>query len=119
MDDETQVRRAFKRAMSERGFNVHLASSSFEATQMLQKHFYPVVISDYRMPGRDGIAFAEWVQRHDPATTFIIVSGVSNFDTSTSGAADDAIVAKMTKPWDDDAMAEAIERAIRVCQQRG
>ena len=60
---------------------VELCSSVHEAMGMLEKRAYDVIISDYDMPGKDGIEFFRELRKNDCDTPFIMFTGKGNENT--------------------------------------
>lgn len=60
------------------------ASSAEEAFALMEETDFDVVVTDLRLPGRDGIAVLECAKRQDPHTEVIIITGYASLDTATS-----------------------------------
>jgi len=72
-------------------FNVQTASSASEARSILNADDIDCVISDYDMPGEDGIEFLETVRQEYPDLPFILYTG-----KGSEAVASDAISADVT-----------------------
>ena len=55
------------------GFAVSTASSGTEAQQMLSTGAYPVVITDYQMPGMDGLELVEQARTQEDVRSYFIM----------------------------------------------
>ncbi|MEL6543403.1 MAG: response regulator, partial [Myxococcota bacterium] len=97
VDDEELSRAAFKRCMEQRGFDVTLASSGFEARRLAENNRFDLVVSDLRMPGMDGITLASELEQAGVEAAFVLVSGVPELDFRRRSA--DNIFAIVPKPW--------------------
>lgn len=118
VDDEAPVRRAFERTMRQRGFTVTTAASGPEALRAVQLQQYPVVVTDLRMPGLDGVALIERIVSIYPDTSFVVVTGVPEVDLRRDHGTHHGITAIVPKPWNDDELASIVERAYDLQRQR-
>ena len=76
VDDEEMLRDLTKAYLERTGrFSVDTACSAAKGFAKIQNHFYSAVVSDYEMPGMDGIAFLQQVRNHFPDLPFIIFTG--------------------------------------------
>ncbi|MGD8506255.1 MAG: PAS domain S-box protein [Candidatus Bathyarchaeota archaeon] len=76
VDDEVGFLKAAKRIMEMQGpFKVDTASSVEEAEGKLKKRLYDVIISDYVMPGKDGLEFLKELRDSGDNTPFIVFTG--------------------------------------------
>lgn len=79
VDDDPQVRDALVRVVQSQGLACRAASSADAALALLAEHGeVAVLISDIRMPGRDGMALLEEVRRRYPDTAVIMLSAVDD-----------------------------------------
>jgi len=74
VDDEPAVVRSTCRLLSDHWI-VDTASSAQEAVGMMRRQTYHTVLTDYDMPGRDGIWLLEWVRHAFPETQRVLHSG--------------------------------------------
>jgi two-component system C4-dicarboxylate transport response regulator DctD len=75
VDDDKAVREALGQTLDLAGFDVTLAASFIEATDHISPTFEGVVISDVRMPGKDGFALLERSTVIDPDIPVILLTG--------------------------------------------
>ena len=111
VDDEPDVRSGFARSMKKHGFDVDVASNGIEAIARAQDCFYPVILTDLRMPGMDGMTLIRKLCQITPNSAFIVVTAVPELDLRRDDVADSAIVSIVAKPWDDMEMATIIRKA--------
>ncbi len=75
VDDDKAVREALGQTLDLAGFDVTLAASFIEATDHITPEFGGVVISDVRMPGKDGFALLERCASIDPDIPLVLLTG--------------------------------------------
>ncbi len=79
VEDDAVMREYIARSLSARGFTVSMARSGSDALQQLRNKTIALVISDIRMPGMDGFAFAGALRR-DPGIGHPDIIFVSSMD---------------------------------------
>lgn len=109
-DDETSLR-TLKLHFSERGFDVATAETADSGLAALNSHRSDVVISDIRMPGRDGLSLLEDIRTSHPTTPVIMITAFHDLD-STVAAMHGGAVDYIQKPIDIDELENAVDRAL-------
>jgi PleD family two-component response regulator len=71
-DDELELELMADR-LAAAGFEVACAHNGEAALQILEQQWYPLVITDWRMPVMDGIAFTEALRSRGASDTYIIM----------------------------------------------
>jgi PAS domain S-box-containing protein len=76
-DDERSVRTLLQRLLTRRGFAVDLAVDGREASRMLERSEYDVVLCDVQMPNLGGLALYDHLRRQQPDAVdrFVFISG--------------------------------------------
>lgn len=77
VDDEPvdlEITRLFMKRGGNDDFEVSGVLSAEEALEKLEREHFDVIISDYKMPGMDGIEFLEAVRKSVPHIPFILFS---------------------------------------------
>ena len=83
VDDDADYRETYKMLLTRKGYNIDAAASADEAFQMMDKEFYPLIISDIMMPGKDGVNFLREVkENHDKNVEMIMVTGYGSIETA-------------------------------------
>ncbi|NQE46683.1 Methanogenesis regulatory protein FilR1 [ANME-1 cluster archaeon GoMg2] len=73
--EHIELTRYFLKEMGGDDFKINSALSAEEALDTLSKESFDIIISDYKMPGMDGIEFLEALRRTGNDTPFIIFTG--------------------------------------------
>lgn len=119
VDDEINILNTIRRQLCDMDVEVHSALSVEEGLQFMRRT-YPVhvVLSDYRMPGKNGIEFLRCVLREWPATTRILLSGFADVEAVQEALAQKKLFALLHKPWKAAELIKTITEAIAVSLEK-
>lgn len=82
-DDEKVIRDGLSRVIpwDELGFVLKGSASCYEdAVDIIETMQIDLLLTDIRMPGRDGIELLEYVKKNSPKTKAVVISGYDYFD---------------------------------------
>lgn len=85
VDDDTAVREALGQTLDLADLKPILAASYIEAKDHISHDFAGVIVSDLRMPGKDGFALLEYVRAIDPELPVILLTGEGDIPTAVKG----------------------------------
>lgn len=112
VDDEAGIRTALRANFNRNGWNVETASGVDEATRLLEKREFHLVVSDMRMPDGNGLEVVRSAHKVSPSTAVILLTAFGNVPDAVqamrSGAFD-----YLTKPVSFDQLEEAAARVMR------
>lgn len=81
VDDDEQVLRVAVRLL--RGaWRIETASNAFDAIRILREKRYDALLTDYEMPGENGLWLLEQARRYQPAIRRVLFSGNGPSDLS-------------------------------------
>ncbi len=102
IDDEEGIRRSIVRALEKESYEVFTAGDGNSGIDMLKRHVSRIstVISDFRMPGIDGLQTLMAVYKLNPEITRIILTGYASVETAIE-ATNQGIDGFLTKPFDN------------------
>jgi class 3 adenylate cyclase len=102
IDDEEGIRRSIVRALGKEFYEVFTAGDGNTGIDILRKHISRIstVISDFRMPGIDGLQTLMAVYKLNPEITRIILTGYASVETAIE-ATNQGIDGFLTKPFDN------------------
>jgi class 3 adenylate cyclase len=115
VDDEAGVRRSLKRVLEKGGYRVMLAENGEQALDAVRKdgRMIDIVISDYRMPGIDGIETLIEIGRLNAEITRIILTGYATMAGAIE-AVNAGIDGFLTKPFgNEELLAKVREYSIK------
>ena len=102
VDDEEGVRRAVQKAMGKENYVVFTAAGGSEAIRIVQDHpaEIAVCISDFKMPGLDGLQTLAAIGSINPEITRIMLTGYATLEGAIA-ATNEGIDGFLTKPFDN------------------
>lgn len=81
-DDEPGMRQLLETAFSDKGFEVTTASNGDKAIEHIHEHVFDVIITDLKMPGRDGLAVLRAAKEMSVDTEVIMVTAYGTVETA-------------------------------------
>ena len=113
IDDEQNVLRSLTRLFLDDPYEILTAASGAEGLLILdQSGTVPVVISDYRMPGMNGVEFLSEVRKRWPETVRIVLSGYADTGAIVSAINEGQIYRFVSKPWNEDELRVTVANAL-------
>lgn len=114
VDDEEHVLNALRRLLSHaaREIKVDLFSAPEEALNKARHTPYDLALSDYRMPGMNGVQFLKAFRTIQPNAARLILSGHADLN-GLIGAINDAGISRfIAKPWNDEELVSTIMQTL-------
>lgn len=110
VDDEVTVRALIANVLRREGYHVLDASNGQHALEILKVHAGPVhlLLTDFVMPGMNGIELATAVRNERQGTTVLVISGY----TSSQIAAEEKKVDFLQKPMDPHKLLEKVRELL-------
>lgn len=117
VDDEPAVRELLKRvlarAMGVAAVEVDTAASADEALARLASVKYSLILSDFRMPGRDGVELVDAARQLQPATPAAIVTAFPEAERVMQAHEEGRVATVIQKPWNIIQLLETVDHLTR------
>ena len=111
VEDDQSTRDTMLDLLSEAGYEVQGAQDGEEAMEIAEEFGFNLVITDLKMPKKDGLQVLEEVRKMNPQTIVIVCTGYGTVDTAVRamrlGAYD-----YITKPVKTDEIKLVVQRAL-------
>jgi len=111
VDDESQITRVLKTALSSRGYAIRTASDGDDALQVMKSWTPDLVITDLRMPNMDGVELCRYLRAKSGIP--ILVLSVRNEERIKIEALDAGADDYITKPFSIDELLARVRAALR------
>ncbi len=110
VDDKRGSREALQKMIAKEGYQVSIAHDTETALEIFGCEAAHLVITDLRMPGRDGISLLKEVKRMSSETEVILISGHGTVETAVEAMREGAYDF-ITKPLERVVVLKAISKA--------
>ena len=117
VDDDAAVRDSLALLLSLRGYPTAVFSCAEDFLRVLDPLWRGCVVVDIRMPGMSGLELQAALAGHPAALPVIIITGHGDIAAARQ-AFKAAAIDFLEKPFDDDALVQAIERAFGEAAER-
>jgi len=109
VDDEDDIREVVGMSLTDIGYTVHSAENGEDALRLFHKIGPPIVITDIKMPGIDGIELLQIIKRENPDTEVVMITGHGDMDLAVKSLKYEA-TDFITKPINVDALEISLKR---------
>ena len=82
IDDEPLKRSVMSDGLKQAGYHVTCAANALEATQLLGQEDFNVIITDLRMPGKDGLTLVREIRETKPNQPVIVMTAYGTVETA-------------------------------------
>jgi signal transduction histidine kinase len=110
VDDEQDIRDVLCLTLADFGYEVLAAETGDEAWHLFRENAPPVVVTDIKMPGMDGIELLQKIKQENPETEVIMITGHGDLDLAILSLKHEA-TDFITKPINIDVLEIALRRA--------
>ena len=112
VDDDAMVLAGLRRQLRNQ-FSIDTAMSGEEALQRLRENGpYAVIVSDFMMPGMNGVEFLSRVKKSNPETIRMMLTGTADMPTAIKAVNEGNIFQFHPKPCPAETLSEAIHSGL-------
>ncbi len=112
VDDEASILNALRRVLVEEDWEVLYARDGRIGLEVFVEARPHLVLSDFRMPGMDGVEFLKRTKEIDPDCMRIVLSGYADVKLVVSALNEGEIYRFIGKPWNDDELLDVLRKAL-------
>ncbi len=111
VDDDVLILRNLKRILESAGFEVRTYSTPEEALARLDTDRPTVIISDYMMPGMDGIALLQQAREKVPGAARVLCTAAEDFRIALDAVNSGEVYRIISKPWHNQEVVTTVAQA--------
>jgi DNA-binding NtrC family response regulator len=112
LDDEPNILRALKRCLRNPDWEIETFEDPEQACKAAQTRIYDLFISDYKMPGTNGIEFLHQTKEWQPTAQRILLTGQADLNSAVKAVNEAEIFRLLFKPWNDVELIDSIKKAL-------
>jgi DNA-binding NtrC family response regulator len=113
VEDDPGLRFTMTDNLEEAGFSVTAADDGAEAIRILESEMFDVVVTDIRLPGKDGLEVLREAKKKSPSPSVIIVTSYGSIESAVAamklGAED-----YLTKPFSMEEFLLLLKKVLRI-----
>jgi CheY-like chemotaxis protein len=112
VDDETEILMAYQRNLY-KNYSISIAASGAEALDIIRNdNNFAVILTDFSMPGINGIELLTEVKNISPDTTRMLITGYADLSIAISAVNTGKVFRFMTKPISTDNLLLVVRAAV-------
>ncbi len=112
VDDEINILKSLKRLFIDTDYKIYIAESADAGLLVLQEETINLVISDHKMPHKNGVQFLKEVKERYPNTIRMILSGFADVAAIVESINEGNVYKFLAKPWNDQDLLTTVIRAL-------
>jgi DNA-binding NtrC family response regulator len=113
IDDEAELREVLVALLDEHNLEIVLAANGQEGIQKLREGKFDAILSDEKMPKKNGLEVLRWMHQEGLKTPFIIHTGYGE-RAMISEAERLGVFAFIDKPWDERILIQIVREALEI-----
>src|SRR5690349_16659502 len=118
VDDDDEPRALMLRVLERAGYKVASVANADAALTILTAAEHGVLVTDFRMPGMDGVELLARLRKAWPEVERILVTGAADVDVLERGVNEAQISRYLKKPWSPPALLAVVDEAQRAAVLR-
>ncbi len=116
IDDEPRILRSLKMHFRQ-SHDVFITTDAIELMEYISANEVQVVVSDQRMPDKQGTEVLRDIKSASPNTIRILLTGYADLNAVIDSVNEGEIYRYITKPWQNDELKKTINKATEIARE--
>jgi DNA-binding NtrC family response regulator len=115
VDDEEDIRTSLKTLfeVSLDNLNVLLAASGQEGLDVLKTNAVDIILTDYKMPGMNGLEFLDHARKEAPGVPRILITAFPDLNLAIRAINEARIENFITKPFEPERVVDVVKAVLK------
>jgi DNA-binding NtrC family response regulator len=113
VDDESRMAEVIAMALTRSGHTAAIATSGADALEAFDRAPADLVITDWKMPGMDGVELLKALKQKAPSLPVILITAHADVPSAVAAMREGAFD-YVTKPFDNDELRAVVHRALEM-----
>ena len=118
VDDEVNILKSYVRALRNEPYEISTANSAEEALKLVVADHFDVIISDFRMPGMNGVEFFRKVRQIDRSIIRVILSGYADESVVDQALVEQEVLKYLLKPITNEQLRDEVRNCFELRKKR-
>ncbi len=118
VDDDELILKALSRVLESAGYQARCYQAPEAALEAIEREAPVVVISDYMMPGMDGVTFLNQARVRFPAAVRILCTAAEDFRVALQAVNSGEVFRIISKPWHQQELLATVNQAAEAARLR-
>ena len=118
VDDDALILKALARILEAGGYEARCYTSPEEALAAIEADRPTVIISDYMMPGMDGVTFLKQARNRAPHAVRILCTAAEDFRVALQAVNSGEVYRIISKPWHQQELLATVNQAAEAARLR-
>ena len=118
VDDEVNILKSYVRALRNEPYEISTANSAEEALKLVVADHFDVIISDFRMPGMNGVEFFRKVRQIDRSIIRVILSGYADESVVDQALVEQEVLKYLLKPITNDQLRDEVRNCFELSKNQ-
>ncbi len=112
VDNEASILQMISDVLEVEGYKMVTASEGLEGSRLLSEKSPDLIISDYSMPGMNGLELLEMAREKVPEAARILCTGYADVEMALSAVNKGAVNRILTKPFSPDELVQSVQSCM-------